>query len=188
MRSDYGSLSDGDLVTLAVAGTDAAYAEIVRRHRSHVYRLVLGNVADADEVLDLVQETFLSAHRALRRYDPARPMRGWLATIALNKCRDWARRRTVRRFFTFARDIDDVAGAMPDDRPDQAVVAADRQELARLRRAIAALPASLREPLVLHAIEGMSQAEAASVLRITGKAVEMRLRRARIRLGEMLGR
>ena len=119
MRSDYGSLSDGDLVTLAVAGTDAAYAEIVRRHRSHVYRLVLGNVADADEALDLVQETFLSAHRALRRYDPARPMRGWLATIALNKCRDWARRRTVRRFFTFARDIDDVAGAMPDDRPDQ---------------------------------------------------------------------
>ncbi|WP_306464227.1 sigma factor-like helix-turn-helix DNA-binding protein, partial [Klebsiella pneumoniae] len=40
----------------------------------------------------------------------------------------------------------------------------------------------------LHAVEGMSQAETASVLRITGKAVETRLRRARIRLEEALGR
>ncbi|NIJ65558.1 RNA polymerase sigma-70 factor (ECF subfamily) [Sphingomonas leidyi] len=188
MRSDYGSLSDGDLATLAVAGTDAAYAEIVRRHRSPVYRLILGNVSDADEALDLTQETFLSAHRALRRYDPARPMRSWLAAIALNKCRDWGRRRTVRRFFTFARDVDDMAMAVPDDRPDQERMAGDRQALARLRRAIADLPASLREPLVLHAIEGMSQAETASVLQTTVKAVEMRLRRARIRLGEALGR
>lgn len=188
MRSDYGSLSDGDLATLALAGTDSAYAEIVRRHRSHVYRLILGNVSDADEALDLAQETFLSAHRALRRYDPARPMRSWLAAIALNKCRDWGRRRTVRRFFTFARDIDDMAAAVPDDRPDQEKMAADRQALARLRRAIADLPASLREPLVLHAIEGMSHAETASVLRITGKAVETRLRRARIKLNEALGR
>ena len=82
MRPDYGSLSDGDLATLAVGGADAAYAEIVRRHRSHVYRVILGNVADADEALDLTQETFVSAHGALRRYDPARPMRGWLAAIA----------------------------------------------------------------------------------------------------------
>jgi len=134
VRSDYGSLSDGDLATLAVAGTDAAYAEIVRRHRSPVYRLILGNVSDADEALDLTQETFLSAHRALRRYDPARPMRSWLAAIALNKCRDWGRRRTVRRFFTFARDIDDMAMAVPDDRPDQERMAGDRQALARSSR------------------------------------------------------
>jgi RNA polymerase sigma factor CnrH len=188
VRPDYGSLSDGDLATLAVGGADAAYAEIVRRHRSHVYRVILGNVADADEALDLTQETFVSAHGALRRYDPARPMRGWLAAIALNKCRDWGRRRTVRRFFTFARDIDDAAEAIADDRPDPERVAGDRQQLARLRRAIADLPAALREPLVLHAVEGMSQAETASVLRITGKAVETRLRRARIRLEEALGR
>ena len=48
------------------------------------------------------------------------------------------------------------------------------------------MPASLREPLVLHTVEGMSQAETAMVLSITEKAVETRLRRARIKLHEML--
>ena len=188
MRADYAALPDGDLATLAVAGGDTAYAEIVRRHRSHVYRLIAGNVGDPDEALDLTQETFVSAHRALRRYDPARPMRAWLAAIAINKCRDWGRRRAVRRFLTLARPIDEAAHQVPADEPGHDVVAADRQELVRLRQEIADLPASLREPLVLHTIEGMSQAETAAALSITEKAVETRLRRARIRLAERLDR
>ena len=188
MRPDYGSLSDGELATLAVAGGDVAFSELLRRHRSHVYRLIAGNVADADEALDLTQETFVSAHRALRRSDPVRPMRAWLAAIAINKCRDWGRRRAVRRFLTFARPIDEVAEAVPAGGPAHDVAVADRQELERLRREIAELPASLREPLVLHTLEGMSQAETATVLSITEKAVETRLRRARIKLAERLGR
>jgi len=188
VTSDYSPLSDGDLATLAVAGNDAAFTEIFRRHRSHIYRLIVGNVVDADEALDLTQEAFVSAHRALRRYDPARPMRGWLATIALNKCRDWARRRAVRRFLGFARPLDDIVDSVSSDEPGHDIAVADRQELARLRQSIAALPAPLREPLVLHAIEGMSQAETAATLSISEKAVETRLRRARIKLRERLGR
>lgn len=188
MRPDYGALSDGDLATLAVAGSDPAYAEIVRRHRGQVYRLIHGNVADADEALDLTQETFVSAHLALRRYDPARPMRSWLAAIALNKCRDWGRRRAVRRFLTFARPIDAVAEAVPADQPSPDTVAADREALAALHREVANLPASLREPLVLCTVEGLSQAETAALLSISEKAVETRLRRARIRLAQRMRR
>ena len=51
-----------------------------------------------------------------------------------------------------------------------------------LWRAIAALPASLKEPLVLRTIEGLSQAETAEVLGISEKAVETRLYRARSKL------
>jgi RNA polymerase sigma-70 factor (ECF subfamily) len=173
---------------MSLAGSDGAYAEIVRRYRTPLFRLINGSVPDPDEALDLTQETLVSAHRALRRYDPARPMRSWLSAIALNKCRDWARRRKVRQFFTFARDIDDAAEQIADDRPDQAVAAEDRQELARLRRAISTLSASLREPLLLHTIEGLSQSEAAEILGISEKAVETRLRRARIQLHEHLRR
>lgn len=187
MSLDFEALSDGELAALSIAGRNAAFAEIMRRHRDPVYRIVHGNIADADEALDLTQETFIAAHLALRRYDAARPMRAWLGTIALNKCRDWARRRAVRRLFSFALPSDDAAQAMVDDRAGPEVEAADRQALARLSRAIADLPTSLREPLVLHAIEGMSQAEAAGILSITEKAVETRLRRARARLAAALG-
>lgn len=179
-------MSDGDLAALAHRGREAAFAELFARHRSRVYRLILNNVADADEALDLVQETFLSAHRALGRYDAARPMAGWLATIALNKCRDWSRRRTVRRWLWRARPIEDVADTLGDGAPGQDAAAADRDRLTRLRAAIAELPAALREPLVLCAVEGASQGEAAAILGISAKAVETRLRRARQRLSEML--
>lgn len=188
MILDYSALSDGELATLSVAGRDVAFAELVRRHRKAVYRLIIGNVAQADEALDLVQETFISAHRAMARFDGARPMRAWLAAIALNKCRDWARRRAVRRFIWFARPVEEMADVLADDQPGHDIQTADRQELERLRRAITELPASLREPLVLHTVEGMSQAETAAVLSITEKAVETRLRRARIKLNEVLAR
>jgi RNA polymerase sigma factor (sigma-70 family) len=184
---DLAALTDGELATLSVAGRDAAFGEIVRRHQTAVYRLVLGNVGDGDEALDLVQETFIAAHRALARYDAARSMRAWLATIAINKCRDWGRRRTLRRFFTFARPLDE-AEHVTDGRLGADVEAIDRQELERLRRAIAALPATLREPLVLHLLDGMSQAETAAILSITEKAVETRVRRARLKLGGELTR
>lgn len=186
MTLDFSMLSDGELATLSLAGREAAFTEIVRRHRSLLYRLALGNIGDADEALDLVQETFVSAHQALKRYDPTRPMRAWLAAIAINKCRDWGRRRAVRRLFSFAIPIDSAVENVAEDRPGHDIEVADRQQLARLRRAIADLPATLREPLILHTIEAMSQAETASVLAITEKAVETRLRRARIKLAASL--
>lgn len=183
---DAPALSDGELVTLALAGRDAAFAEIVRRHRDSLYRLAVSNIADADEALDLVQETFLSAHRALARYDHARPLRSWLAAIAINKCRDWARRRTVRRLFAFAMPIEDAA-EVASDAPGQDADAADRQQLDRVARAIAELPAPLREVIVLRGVQGLSQAETAEILGVSGKAVETRLYRARARLAEMIG-
>jgi RNA polymerase sigma factor (sigma-70 family) len=185
MTAGIASLDDAELVTLALAGRDVAFAEIVRRHRDRLYRLVHGNVADADEALDLVQETFLAAHRALARYDADRPLRSWLAAIAINKCRDWGRRRAVRRLFTFARPIED-AFEVAADVPSQDESAADRQQLDRVARAIAALPAPLREVIVLRGVEGLNQAETATILGITGKAVETRLHRARAKLAALI--
>lgn len=186
MTLDLSALSDGELAALSVAGRDAAFAEIMGRHRESLYRIVVGNIADPEEALDLVQETFLSAHRALNRYDAARPMRSWLATIAINKCRDWRRRRAVRRLFTFARSLDETSAQVAENRASPDTEAADREELAMVSRAIAELPAALREPLVLRTLQDMSQAETAATLSISEKAVETRVRRARAKLAELL--
>lgn len=188
MSLDFASLDDGELAALSIAGRDPAFTEIMHRYREPIYRIIVGNVGNADEALDLVQETFVAAHRALARYQPDRPMRRWLATIALNKCRDWRRRRVVRRLFAFALPLDDMSTQIAEDRalPDKEV--ADREEMARVSRAIADLPAALREPLVLHTLQDLSQAETAAILAISEKAVETRIRRARARLAERLGR
>ena len=160
----------------------------MRRYRQPVFRLARACLGDPDEALDLVQETFVAAHQALPRFDGHRSMKAWISTIAINKCRDWGRKRAVRRFLSFAAPIDGQAEAVVDDQVAIDDAAADRPELDRVTHAISTLPANLKEPLVLRTIEGLSQAETAEVLSISEKAVETRVYRARARLLEKLNR
>ena len=78
-----------------------------------------------------------------------------------------------------AQDIADEAPL-----PDQRIGA--EQQLAQAMKAIASLPASLKEPLILRTIDEKSEAETAEILGISQKAVETRLYRARARLSEIL--
>ncbi len=179
--------SDGELAALQLSGNSAAAREIMRRHRDSIYRLVQSHIGDASEALDLTQEAFIAAFAGLRSYDHRRPFRAWLSRIAINKCRDWARRRAVRRFFTFAAPLEAANYTAADLVPADQVLAA-AQELATVRTAIAALPVALKEPLILRTIEGLSETETAQALGISNKAVETRLYRARAALGKAVAR
>lgn len=187
MSDGFGDQSDGDLAALSLTGEQAAFTALVRRHKEPLHRLVARLIGDDDEALDLVQEAFVSAHRALRHYDRNRPMRAWLSRIAINKARDWRRRRAVRRLIQVILPIDYGMDAA-DPASSAETQAADRQELEKVAAAIAVLPASLRETLVLRTIEGLSQSETAQTLGISEKAVETRLYRARQRLGREFGK
>ncbi|WP_447952724.1 RNA polymerase sigma factor [Sphingopyxis chilensis] len=185
MSLDLSQCSDRDLVALARASQQLAYRELLRRYKAPVFRLIRSNIGDPDEAMDLTQETFVAGFAALGRYDPDRPFRIWIARIALNKCRDWARRRTVRSFFARALPLEsahDVAG----DGPAPDAEAADRAELARVRAAMSRLAPNLREVLVLRGVEELTQAETAELLQISEKTVETRLYRARAKLKTFL--
>ena len=181
MRSNYDDDSEGMLAAAALRGQEDAFRALMTRHREAAYRLIRAQVDDADAALDLTQESFIAAFTYLGRYDPVRPFRFWIMRIALNKCRDWRRRRAVRRFFFGAKPIEEgvhVADAAPGPEAD----AVGRQELGRVRRAIDKLPDNLRSVLLLRTVESMSQTEVAQLLGISEKAVETRLYRARMKL------
>jgi RNA polymerase sigma-70 factor (ECF subfamily) len=179
VKCDPAECSDGELAALSLAGRQDAFAEIIRRHREPVYRLIRGYTGNPEEALDLVQDTFISAFKHLDRYDQSRPFRPWLARIAINKCRDWSRRRAVRRIFLLDFAASDAIGSVPDPHPGADDSTADRQELDLLWTAVSRLPRSLKEPLILRTIDGLSQAETAAALGISEKAVETRIYRAR---------
>ena len=127
-----GECSDGEVAALALAGRQTAYRELLGRHREAVFRLVRGSIGDGDAALDVTQETFIAAFAALKSYDGTRPFKTWVSRIAINKCRDWARRRAVRRFFSFALPIEAAAAIADESIPaDQQL--ADRAELAHVR-------------------------------------------------------
>lgn len=176
---------DAAAAALALAGRDSGYRLLLERHRDSVFRYVRGYTGDEGEAVDLTQECFIAAFAALRRYDPARPFRPWLMRIAVNKCHDWSRRRAVRRMLAWAQSLDDTHD-VADSAADPETALASAHEMHRIQAAIAALPVALREPLLLCTVEGMAQDEAAAVLKISRKAVETRIYRAREKLSHAL--
>lgn len=176
---------DSELAVLALGGSEPAYGALMQRHREAVYRLVRAHIGDEVEALDVTQESFIAAFAALHRFDRVRPFRAWLLRIALNKCHDWARKRSVRRFFAFARPIEDAAEVADSAmNPEAALQSAAGVEY--IQRAVQALPARLKDALVLCAIEGMSQDEAAALIGVSRKTIETRIYRARQKLSEAL--
>ena len=173
--------SDESLAARAASGERVAFDSLIRRYKAPLYQVIRRHVGDADEAYDLLQESFISTWSALHRYDPRRPFAPWLYRIALNKCRDFGRRQAVRRVFLRLLALSANAPAPSEsERAEEEIKASVR--LARLDKAIAALPAIYKEPLLLTVIEGFSQDQAAEILKTTRKAVEMRIYRARQRL------
>lgn len=186
MSPDLSQLSDQDLAARARARDEGAYRELLSRHKAAVYRLIVKHIGDTDEAMDLTQESFVAAFSALDRYDGTRPFRVWISRIALNKCRDWGRRRKVRAFFSRALPLE-IAHHVASEIPSPDMEVGDRLELARVRAAVAALPANLREVLLLRGLDEISQSEAAAMLDVSEKTVETRLYRARAQLKALLG-
>jgi RNA polymerase sigma-70 factor (ECF subfamily) len=172
--------SDDELARRAAAGEDRAFAELVRRHKDGLYRLLRRYTGDPEDAYEAAHEAFIAAWSALPRYDPSRPFGAWLRVIAINKARDRGRRALVRRLLFGSRPLEESAAmsaADPAGAADQMLI--DRQRTQALDRAIAALPPQLKAPLLLTAFEGLSQQATGDILGVTAKTVETRVYRAR---------
>lgn len=178
---------EANIEARAARGDRAAFTALMAASKRDLHRFIRRYVGDEDEAHDLLQETYVAAWLAIRRYDPARPFDVWLRAIAVNKCRDWGRRRAVRRVVRGVMGLDaPEAAAVGDDAPAPEARLDDRRRAEALQRALSNLPDALKAPLLLATLEGRSQAEIAAILGVTVKAVETRIARARKALTERM--
>lgn len=185
--SDPDNVTDAELTSRALAGEDRAFTLLMRRHKDGLYRFVRRYVGDADAAYEVVQESFVAVWNNLARYDGARPFGSWLRTIALNKCRDRGRRESVRRLVFGTRTLESEAVlAKANQGPGAEAILIGRQRQVALDRAIATLPAKLKEPLILTCFEDLSHQAAGELLGVSAKTIETRVYRARRKLSEAL--
>lgn len=183
--------SDAELLAGVVDGETSAFADLMSRYKAPLYRFILRYVGVAPDAEDLLQDVFVSLYAKAASYDPAWKASTWIYRIALNKCRDHARKQRLRRFVSLDRnaDADEPARAVEavDPGPDVEHIIIHRDELRRLAAALEKLPHQMRSAVVLHLIEGRSQAECAEILGLTRKGIEMLVYRARKTLRGNLG-
>jgi RNA polymerase sigma-70 factor, ECF subfamily len=138
---------------------------------------------DRHDAEEIAQDVLNSLVRSLARYRGEGTLSTWAYTVARHAC--VRHRRRSGQAAVSLEEWRDGNGAEPPDR-DPASDPVGRLERREVREAVAAalraLPAHLREAVVLRDVEGLSAREAAKVLRITERALKSRLHRARVAL------
>lgn len=175
---------ESELIAKVRTGNKAAFGQLVESHLPRLLGLAGQMLGSGDDAEDAVQNALASAWMTRAKLDPQRPVGAYLTTITLNKCRDRLRRRKAAQFLGFA-SVDSDLSAVAEG-PSAETELADRQMLRKVRQIIDRLPVRLREALVLVAIDGRSQREAAALLGVTEKTIETRVYRARQRLRQKL--
>jgi RNA polymerase sigma-70 factor (ECF subfamily) len=185
------SLSDEDLVRRAQGGDSGAFNELTRRYTNIVYRILYKILRHEEDTQDALQDTFVSAYRALPRFRQDARFSTWIYRIATNAALMKARaRRTNLVSLDHPTDESEAKAAweLPDfsATPDEEILTDETRRV--MEAAIQALPPEQRAAFVLHDIEDLSSAETAEAMGITVSAVNSRLHRARVQLRDRIGR
>jgi RNA polymerase sigma-70 factor (ECF subfamily) len=183
---------DPTLLAELRAGSEAAFARLLREHGGRMLAVARRLVRDEEDARDAVQEAFVSAFRSLDRFKGGSRLATWLHRIVVNCCLMRLRSRQRRPeepiedlLPKFLEDGHQTPPALAWSEPVEELI--HRKEICALVRAsIDRLPESYRTVLVLRDIEELSTGDAASLLGVTENALKIRLHRARQALRALL--
>ena len=169
----------------AKKGDRAAFGELVRMYQRRAYAVAYGFVGNRDDALELAQESFARAYKAMPRFQAGLPFYPWLYRIIKNTCLNHLKRKRRHGETSLEGLMEsgyDLAGSLSDPVRDA--------ELGDLRQSIATAMQRLseehREILLLRHFQDLSYAEIAQCLGVPKGTVMSRLHAARGRLREVL--
>jgi RNA polymerase sigma-70 factor (ECF subfamily) len=185
MKSNLRKPTDAELLDRYAAGDETAFREIVSRYKNSLYTFLKHFLNRQDLVEDTFQETFLQLFTSRDSFDPNRPLRPWLFTIAANKAKDALRKAqrisaipigTISE--SYEMSFDDVLNSltsintMPYEELEKGEISSHVAEV------IANMPENLREILILAYFNKFSYKQMAQILSIPIGTVKSRLHTA----------
>jgi RNA polymerase sigma-70 factor, ECF subfamily len=180
---------EGETAALLVARAKRrephAFDALVRRYRKRIFALALHLSGSDSEADDIVQDVFLRAYRALDQFEGRSEFFTWVYRLTVNRALDARRGGARRRESSIDEHDPRIERALEVDAPGDPQRAAElRQTYARVLRALDALPPDMRTTVVLVALQGLSNAEAAVVQGCSRGTIAWRLHEGRKRILE----
>lgn len=152
--------SDQELIARCQRGDRGAFEPLFRRYRDRAYDFALGFVGSPDDALDLTQEAFVRAYRALGRFRPGAPFEPWFFRILRNLCLNAIRRR--KTWQTVPWEAIGEPSASPYESPSRSV---EQKEIrAAVWAALGELTPDQREIVILKEFQDRSYKEIAEIL------------------------
>lgn len=182
--------TDYELVKRVQKGEKGAFDLLVLKYEHKIVNLVMRYVRDHETALDISQEAFIKAYRALPRFRGDSAFYTWLYRIAVNTAKNHLASQR-RRPMDIELDLQDPeqyglhAKLKETDTPEAVSLSDELQEM--LERAIHALPDDLRTAIILRELDGMSYEEIAETMDCPVGTVRSRIFRARDAIGKKIG-
>jgi RNA polymerase sigma-70 factor (ECF subfamily) len=168
--------TDEQMVERALSGDPEAFGEIVRRWERRIFALAFGMLGREEDARDATQETFLSAFRNLRGFRGEAKVSSWLHRIAVNQCITRQRRAKVRGETALEDEAEKDAAVFASPAEVSPARFAEHQEVSfAVRKAVSALPAELRQVVVMKEFEELTFQEISEVLDVPLSTVKSRL-------------
>jgi RNA polymerase sigma-70 factor (ECF subfamily) len=166
-------------------GEPDAFDQLYTRHAQTIYRLGWSMLRETQAAEDVVQETFMRAYRARKRFDPAKASFGtWLYQIALNYCRSYLRRKQLPTLPWFSHSYEGVAQPTLAPGPEGRLLRDEYQRA--LWEAVESLSSRLKEVIILHYYLDLPAVEIAVILNCPEGTIYSRLHNARKQLAKLL--
>jgi RNA polymerase sigma-70 factor, ECF subfamily len=170
------NLSDEQIVKLAVEENPDIFGEIVKRWERKIFALCFGMLRREDEAKDATQEAFIAAYRNLSRFRGEAKVSSWLHRIAVNQCLTRKRREKTRSesFFDDSEASDEKVFEAPAS-VSPSNVTEKNERLQAVRSAVQALPAELKQVVIMKEFEEMTFQEISDAMEIPLSTVKSRL-------------
>jgi RNA polymerase sigma-70 factor (ECF subfamily) len=182
--------SDLKLVKRVQKGDKGAFDLLVLKYQHKIVNLIMRYVRDPELSLDIAQEAFIKAYRALPRFRGDSAFYTWMYRIAVNTAKNHLAAQR-RRPMVVELDLQDPeqyelhAKLKETDTPEGVTLSNELREM--VEKAIAGLPEDLRTAIVLRELEGMSYEEIAETMECPVGTVRSRIFRARDAIGKKIG-
>ncbi len=182
-------MQDDLLIRRAVKGDEQAFEKLMLTHEKNVYNLCYRMAGNPDDALDLSQEAFLKAWRALSTYQFDAAFSTWLYRLTTNVCLDFLRKRNRQAHSSLTMEDENEEPreySIPDPAPGPEEQAVSSWQQEAVNAAMQRLPEDYRLVLQLRVVEDLPYEQIADIMQIPVGTVKSRLSRARLQLKKLL--
>ena len=182
--------TDSKLVKRVQKGDKGAFDMLVLKYQHKLVNLIMRYVRDPEQALDIAQDAFIKAYRALPRFRGDSAFYTWLYRIAVNTAKNHLAAQR-RRPIDIELDLQDSeqydlhAKLKETDTPEGVTISEELRKT--VEKAIQLLPEDLRTAIVLRELDGMSYEEIAQTMECPVGTVRSRIFRARDAISKKVG-
>lgn len=179
-------LTDQQIVKRIISGESELFEILIRRYNQTLFRVIRGYISDEDDIMDLIQDTYLKAYDKIDQFKFESRFSTWLIRIGINEALQWIRKsKNQTQMKSVVSLLQNSNGNNQESKtPEFTTIHGETKHL--LEKAIGQIPEKYRIVFIMCEVENLPQLEVAACLGISISNTKVRLHRAKTFLRDQI--